>query len=202
MARIVRYPSAMKTSRILFLSLLLAVSSEAAISILIQPGSTADTTFFTVTQTAQNPTANVSGLSGYVMGMSIPTSMFNIPNLGPEISSDVWGSFVTAIGTVTDFYSGQTLSLNQLLISSNPAAVSVLGSQSILTIPTGYSQLRFEVTSAGPVETQISYSALVPGVHTATDTLFGEVTVTVVPEPSSLVLGLAAVPLLGGRRRS
>lgn len=198
---IVSFPPAMKTFRILSLSFLLAASSDAAISILIQPGSTADTTFFTVTQTAQNPTANVSGLTGYVMGMSIPTSMFNIPNLGPGFSSDIWGSFVTAIGTVTDFHSGQTLSLDRLLISSNPAATSVLGSQSILTIPTGHPQLRFEVTSAGPVETQIAYAALVPGVHTATDTLFGEVTVTVVPEPSALVIALAALPLLGRRKR-
>ncbi len=190
----------MKAFRI-FLPLLSSIAtSNAAVSILIQPGATPDTTFFTVTQTAQNPTANVSGLTGYVMGMSIPTSMFNIANLGPGYSSDIWGSFVTALGTVTDSYSGQALTLDRLLISLT-SAVSVLGSQSILTIPTGHSSLRFEVTSPGPVETQVAYAALVPGVHTVTDTLFGDVTVTIIPEPSAFALALAPVPLLSRRRR-
>ncbi|RYD23315.1 MAG: hypothetical protein EOP88_04700 [Verrucomicrobiaceae bacterium] len=191
----------MKPSRILALFLLLAASADAAISIVIQPGITPDTTIFTVTQTAPNPTANVAGLSGYVMGMSIPTAMFNIPGLGPGFSSDVWGSFTTALGTVTDTYSGQSLTLDRLRISSNPAVASVFGSQSILIIPTGHSELRFEFASAGSVETQISYAALVPGVHTAPDTLFGEVTVTVVPEPSALMIGMASMPLFLRRRR-
>jgi hypothetical protein len=193
--------SVMKLPRVLSLSLLAAASAEAAISIVIQPGAAPDTTIFTVTQTAQNPTANVAGLSGYVMGMSIPTAMFNIANLGPGFSSDVWGSFTSSLGTVTDFHSGQSLTLDRIRISSNPVAVSVLGSQSILIIPTGFSELRFEFASAGPVETQISYAALVPGVHTATDTLFGQVTVTVVPEPSAVLITMASIPLFFRRRK-
>lgn len=197
----VNHLSIWKASRITAISFLLACYSDAAVSIVIQPGSTPDTTFFTVTQTAQNPTANVTSLSGYVMGMSIPTSMFNIPNLGPGYSSDVWGSFMNSLGSVTDFYSGQTLTLDRFRISSNPSQVSLLGSQSILIIPTGHSSLRLELTSTGPVETQIAYAALVPGVHTATDTLFGEITVTVVPEPSTFAFVLlSALPLFARER--
>ncbi|RYD50129.1 MAG: hypothetical protein EOP85_00230 [Verrucomicrobiaceae bacterium] len=192
----------MKTLKSSLFFFLLACPVHAAVSIVVQPGSTAGTSWFTVTQTTDSPTLAVSGLSGYVMGMSIPSAMFNVPMLDPDHYTDIWGLFPTPLATVRDVYSGQALSLNQLRVASSPSGISVLGSQSILTIPTGHSSLRLEVISAGPVETDIPYDGLVPGYYTAYDVVFGEVAVTVVPEPSTaMFMSALSVSLLFRRKK-
>ncbi len=183
------------------LSLLLTWHCHAAVSILIEPGATPGTTLFTVTQTSPSPVLAVSGISGYASGMSIPTAMFNIPGMGPGLSTDVLGILSNSLATITEFYSGQTFQLDHLRVASN-GGPSLLGFDHLFTLPTGHPYVRFDVDSPAPVEINIAYEGLVPGVYTMGDTLFGSITYTVIPEPSSLVLAAVASTILLGRRRT
>ena len=189
--------------KILLCLVLLSAPCRAAVSILIGPGTTPETTTFTVTQTSASPLLDVSGISGYVLAMSIPTSMFNIPGLDPGTSSDIYGDLIAPVATITEFFSGQSYLLKKIFISSDPLEASYLGFDTVFVVPDGATSLRFDVTTAGPVETNISLEALHPGVHVIEDPLFGTVTVTVVPEPGSLaLLALPALTLLARRRRT
>ncbi len=189
--------------KILLCLLLLSAPCRAAVSILIGPGTTPETTTFTVTQTSASPVHDVSGIGGYVFGMSIPTSMFNIPGIGSGMSSDIYGDLIAPVATITEFFSGQSYLLKKLFISSNPLAASYLGFDTVFLVPQGATSLRFDVATAGPVETNISLEALHAGVHVIEDPLFGTVTVTVVPEPGSMALVvLPALMLLARRRRT
>lgn len=194
--------SGMKLHRMFAVLFLLCCHAEAAVSIVIEPGATEETTVFTVTQTSPSSVLSVSGLSGYASGMSIPTSMFNIPGLGSGHSSDVMGVLPDSLAAITEYYSGQTFLLNPLRVSSNPADASLLGFDHLFTLPTGFPTLRFDVAPAGPVVMDIAYEGLVPGVYTMSDTLFGTVTYTVVPEPSTLMNFGFLIPFFFRRRRS
>lgn len=192
----------MNVLKILSLLILSACYSRAAISILIQPGQNVGTTLFTVTQISASPVLSVPDLSGYVSGMSMPTAMFNIPGLDSGYSSDIWGTLPNSLATVTESFSGQAFLLNQLRISADSSAPSLFGFDHLFILPDDASSLRFDVISSGPVEINIAYEALFPGVYTATDTLFGVVTVTVVPEPStSAFMATAWIPLFIRKRR-
>ncbi|RYD80772.1 MAG: PEP-CTERM sorting domain-containing protein [Verrucomicrobiaceae bacterium] len=193
----------MKILRISAMLVLLGIPSQAALSIVIEPGSTPDTTIFTVTQTSPSPLLDVAGMSGYAMGMSIPTAIFNVPGLGPGLSTDIYGILSNPVTVVTEFYSGQTFLLNQLRVSSDLSSPSLLGFDHLFTIPSGNPSLRFDVAPAAPAEINISYQAFHPGTYTSADTLFGAITITVIPEPSVLLLlGSAVVPLVFRRRKS
>jgi hypothetical protein len=193
----------MKTIHLLPLLFVLASPAQAAISIIIQPGPTPATTVFTLTQTSPPLTLPVAGVSGYVSGMTIPTSMFNIPGLDSGMSTDITGNLGNSLATINETFSSQSFQLVGLLVSANPSAPSLLGFDSLFVIPGFASSVRFEALSAGPVPLGISYGALFPGVHTVEDTLFGTVTVTVVPEPSaSLLLAATVMPFMFYRRRA
>ena len=185
---------------VLFLSFI-ATPCRAAVSILVQPGSTSEKTFFTVTQTSPSPLLEVSGLPGYALAVSIPTAIFNIPDFGEGSSSDIHGGLGASIATIRESISGQTFSVTGLLVSANPSLASMLGFDHLFTFPTGFSSVRFEVESAGAIETNIPIYVLNPGVYSIEDTLFGTVTVTVVPEPSGTALLASGMALLAARRR-
>jgi hypothetical protein len=191
----------MKSLKILFFLVLLASPSRAALSILIQPGPIADTTFFTVTQTSPSPVLNVSGIGGYVSGISIPTSMFQISSSGSAASSDIQGDLSDSLATITEVFSGQTFLLNRLRVSADPSAPSSLWFDRPYTVPVGATSLRFDVTPAGTVGINISYEALVPGFHTINDVAFGAVNVTVIPETSTCAfLAVAVLPRFRRKR--
>jgi len=195
-------PMIMRPVKIFLCLFLLSVPCQAAISILVEPGSTTGTTFLTVTQTSASPLLDVSGISGYAIAMSIPTSMFNIPGLGSGTSSDIYGDLLVSVATITEVFSGQTFSLSKILISSDPLEPSFLGFDPVFIIPSGTASLRFDAATTGPMETNISLAALHTGVHSIEDPLFGTITVTVVPEASSLALvALPGLALLSRRRR-
>lgn len=187
---------------LLLLTFLLAIPAQAAVSILIQPGPTPETTLFTLTQTSPPLTLTVAGLSGYASGMAIPTAMFNIPGLGAGFSSDITGPLGNSLATINETFSGQSFQLDRLRVSSNSAVASLLEFNSLFVIPNFAASIRFEAISAGPVPTNISYDALFPGTYSTEDTLFGTVTVTVIPEPSgALLLALTSIAFLGRRKR-
>lgn len=175
---------------------------QAAISILVEPG-VPGTSIFTVTETAPNPLLNVANVSGYVLGMDLPTSMFNIPGLGGGSSSDIEGDLTSSIATITEVFSNQSFLFKHLVVSAD-SGPSILYFDPIFLIGgVGPTSLQFEVTSLGPVATNIGFEALNAGVHSVDSTIFGSVMVTVVPEPSSAILiAAAAIPLLSRRRRA
>ena len=183
--------------------LFLSLPARAAVTIIVQPGPTAGTTLITLTQTSPPITLDVAGLSGFASGISIPNSMFNIPGLGPGESSDIFGNLANPLATVTEAFSGQSFQLSKLQVSANPSIPSLLGFDSVFVIPSGASSIRFEAVSAGPVPTNIGYAVLVPGIHSVEDTLFGTVTVTVIPEASTcLLLAATLIPSIIRRKRS
>lgn len=191
----------MTAIKLILCLILSAAPCRAALSILIKPGTVGDTTVFTFTQTSPSPILNVSGIAGFVMGISIPNSMFNIPDFGPGSSSDITGDLGFSLAAVTENYSGVTYILNGLHISADPARVSFLGFGSTYFVPAGASFLQFEFGAAGLQESSISIHALNPGVHTIEDPLFGTVTVTIIPEPgSALLAGMGACALFIRRR--
>lgn len=185
----------------LALALLAVVPCRAAVSILVQPGATPDTSIFTITQTSPGPVTGISGVSGYSLGISLPTAMFNIPGLDPESSSDIFGDLTSPVGTVTEVFSGELFDLTKLRISANPALGSVLGFDRVFEFPIGASALQFEVGTLGPVETNVSLLALHQGTHVIEDTLLGTVTVTVIPEPAAALLLPLSASLAWRRRR-
>lgn len=193
----------MSPLRLLLAWFLIAAPCNAAVSILIEPGTNSSKTFFTVTQTSPGPILAVSGLSGYASAMSIPTAIFSI-GAGSEVTSDIYGGLGASIATITESVSGQTFSLTGIQISANPSLPSLLGFNRLFTLPTGFSTVQFEAQTAGPVETNIPLFVLNPGVYTVEDTLFDTVTVTVVPELSGLALLAASVSIgaIGRRRRN
>ncbi len=193
---------AMQLIKILPLVGLLAIPAHAAVSIVITPGPTAGTTIFTLTQTSPPLTLPVAGIVGYASGMAIPTSMFNLPGFDSGIYTDIFGNLSNSLATVTETISGQSFQLDHLRVSADPSLPSLLGFNSLFVIPNFATSVRFEAASTGPVSTTISYAALFPGVHSVEDTLFGTVTVTVVPEPSACLLFAPTwLPLLFHRRR-
>lgn len=193
----------MKCLRTLFYLILSCVSCHGAISILVQEGTTSETTVFTVTQTSANPLLNVSGVSGYVSGIALPTSMFNIPGFHGG-SSDIYGDLNVPVATITEIFSSQTFLFNKLRVSADPLLPSLLGFDHPFTIPHLAGSIQFAAETAGPVEVNISLDALRLGVHQTEDTVFGTVTVTVVPEPGGILtlwLGLAAGLILRRKRQ-
>ena len=170
---------------------------QAAVSILIESGAPG-TSVFTITQTAPNPLYNVVGIGGYASGMSLPTSMFNIPDLGS--GGDIMGDLLPSVATIREIFSNRSYQLTGLVISSD-GSPSLLRFNQLYTLG-GASHFQFSVTTSAPVVTNIPMEALYPGVHTISDTLFGLITVTVVPEPGSLALFAgAAIPFAMRRRR-
>lgn len=192
----------MSIPKALLISASLVLPCKAAVSILVQPGTIPDTTLYTVTQTSASPSVNVSGVSGYVFGMRLPTSMFNIPDLDPGYSSDVFGNLISPIASVTETYSGQSFLLSKLWVRADPGMDSLLGFDRDFTFSTQAGTLLFDVESLGSVELNIAYEALQPGVHVVDDLLFGTITVTVIPEPATGTLALAAAGLWLRRRRA
>lgn len=193
----------MRCLKTLFCLILSCVPCHGAISILVQRGNTSGTTIFTVTQTSANPLLNVSGISGYVSGMSLPTSMFDIPGF-PGGSSDIYGDLNVPVATVTEIFSNQAFLINKLKVSADPSLPSLLGFDHVFTIPSLSSSVQFAAESVGPVEVNISFDALAPGIHQVQDTVFGTVTVTVVPEPAGILTafsGLAAGLMIRRRRQ-
>lgn len=190
----------MRPVTILLFLILIASPCRAAVSILVQPGSSSETSFFTVTQNSPSPLLEVAGLSGYASAMSVPTAMFGIGS-GDIPVTDIYGGLGASVATITESVSGQTFSLTGVQISVDPDRPSLLGFYRLFTLPTGYSTVQFEAETAGPVETTIPFRVLNPGVFTVEDTLFGTVTVTVIPEPSGIILLPGGMALLAIRRR-
>ena len=173
------------------------VPAAAAVSIFVEPDSSGNAVF-TVTQTAPNPVLNVSGAVGFVLGMEIPTSMWNIPD--QQASSSIEGTVAT-LGSITETFSQAGRLLNRLRISAD-ASPSLLLFDTVLEIGPGASAVQFQLKSAGPVPTSISFAALTPGTHSVPSLNFGSVVVTVVPEAASAALvGTAALALVSRRRR-
>jgi hypothetical protein len=185
--------------RVLVVTLVAMLPCRAAVSILITPGSTPDTSVFTITQTAPAPVLPVAGTVGYVAGIALPTAMFDIPGSGS--SSDIFGDLSAPVGTVTELSSGEMFQLSKLQISSDPSRASVLGFDRPFIIPIGAGQVRFALANSGPVEVNVSFLALRQGIHSIQDTAFGPVTVTIVPEPSTALLLVPALAAVRRRRR-
>lgn len=178
-------------------ALVLAAPAHAAVSILIEP-SLSGGTVFTITQTSPNPILGIGGLSGYVLGMDLPVSIFNIPGSG---SSAISGTFPTVLGTVTEDFTHQSFQLTGLFIGGGGTAPYALLTFAPIYLTSGQPSARFDVTQAVPVETSISPDALAAGTHSVNSLLFGTVTVTVIPEPSaSAIFTLASLPLFRRRR--
>ncbi len=178
---------------------LLCNSAQAAISILIEPDS-AGGTVFTFAETSPSPTLNVSGISGYVLGIDLPIGMFH-PDVYGSGSSAISGDFPSPLGTVTETFSGQSFLISGLFIRPSEPAGAVLTFDPIHIIG-GVSGVRFELSGEPSATTNISPDALIPGVHTVNSTLFGTVTVTVVPEPSLAIYLTAALLPFALRRRT
>ncbi len=196
----IRFPPMIPLKLLAFL-VLIPAPCQAAVSILIQPGPSPGTAVFTLTQTSPSPVVDVSGITGYSQGISLPTSMFNFPALDPGHSSDVFGDLVSSVGTITEAFSGEMFELTKLRISSDPFVDSLLGFDRLFTVPIGAGSLRFDVETAGEVVLNIAFEALHPGVHLTDDLLFGTVTVTVIPEPSAGALLLLAAGFSWRRKR-
>ncbi len=176
----------------------LCPSAFAAISILIEPDSSGGTVF-SFSQTAPNPTLNVSGISGYALGIDLPFGMFH-PDVYRDSSSIISGDFPSPLGTVTEVFSGRSFLIAGLFIQPSEPAGAVLTFDPIHLIG-GVSSVRFELSGEPGAATAISPDALIPGVHTVNSTLFGTVTVTVVPEPSlAIYLTAALLPFVLRRR--
>lgn len=197
----------MKFTRLFVCLSLIVAPCHAAVSILVEPGSTSSTTFFTVTQTSPNPLLNVGGIVGYASGIEVPTAMFAVGGSNSPVT-DIFGVFGASIATVTESVSGETFSLTGVRIVNDPSLPSAFGFDRLSLLSQGTSAIQFEMASSGAVETSIPASALNPGTYTIEDVLFGTVTVTVlpesftaVPEPSGLVLFGAGTCLLVARRR-
>ena len=185
-----------KTLPFLLTGILLTAPANAAVSILIQPDAIGGTVF-TITQTAPNPIVGVNGIAGYVSGVDLPLSMFNIADAGS--GSAIQGTFPTPLGSATEQSTSQSFSLAGLHIGDTAAWIAFAP---VFTFG-GQSTIQFEIDAPVPVATPISPDALNPGVHAVSSILFGNVTVTVIPEPS--VFGFAACGALAlfgrGRRR-
>ena len=186
-----------KTLPFLLTGILLTAPANAAVSILIQPDAIGGT-LFTITQTAPNPIVGVgASIAGYISGLDLPTGMFNVANSGP--GSAIQGTFPTPLGSATEQSTSQSFSLAGLHIGDTAAWIAFAP---VFTFG-GQSTIQFEIDAPVPVATPISPDALNPGVHTVSSILFGNVTVTVIPEPS--VFGFAACGALAlfgrGRRR-
>lgn len=189
--------------KLILAGILFAAPCHAAVSILVQPGSDSEHSVFTVTQTSPSPIVYRPSLVfvGYAIGMALPTSMFNIPDFSPGFSSDIHGTLLFPLARVVETYTGQFFALNDLRISVNPSMDSTLGFDRMFSFPSGADAFRFEVESAGPVELNIPHEMLHPGIHATNDAIFGDITVTVVPEPSAAVASLIGGCVLLMRRR-
>ncbi len=183
-----------KASPLFFCGMLLASRADAAISILIEPDGTG-ATVFTINQTSPNPLLNVAGITGYALGIDLPLSMFNISS--PVQSSAISGNFATPLGNATESYGGQRFSIAGLHIDEITAYLAF----SPIFILSSQSSAQFVVEAPLPVTTTLSPDALNAGTHSVNSVLFGTVTVTVVPEPSTLTLTAAIAPALLWRRR-
>ncbi len=183
----------MKSILSLLAALALSGPARAAVSIVIEPSSSGGTVF-TITQTAENPVLPLSGVTGYALGMALPPSIFNIPGSGT-----ISGGFPTSLGTVTEILTNQSFQLRGLQIG--PGESHAILEFLPIYLTSSQTTAQFTVTQPAPVETSISPEALVAGVHTVSDALFGTVTVTVVPEAAtSAFLPLVAFGLFKRRR--
>lgn len=186
----------MKLPITLAASLVLSASSHAAISITIEPSAPGYTTW-TLTQTSASPEIDVVNVWGAGGGISLPVSMFDSTWFQSAVTSPVIGDFSAVFVTVSEIHSDQTFLIETFRIATYPG----LDFDHDFTLPNGQTTARFEVTQTIPSEAEIDYSALTPGVHT-TETMFGPLTVTVIPEPSSAILFTStALGLLYRRRR-
>lgn len=168
---------------------------HGAINILIEPNALGGTQF-TITQSSPGPVLSVTNVYGYAAGLDLPLSLFTAAVIGTP--SSIVGAFPTPLGTLSEVYSSQTFSLSALELNSSAAYIMFTP----LFEVSPYSTAQFEVTTSSPVDTPISPEAFNPGTHAISSLIFGTVTVTVIPEPSSAALIAGAGLTLLRRRRS
>lgn len=184
----------------LLLSALLTGASRAALTITIAPGTTGS--LFTVVQTSPSPVFGTDAVtSGLVLGIPLPgQSLVQNPAL---VTSGSY-AFSASLGTVGESGATGSTAIDHLTLGSDSQLGQVSGSLSLsgfLTISSGSSH-QFLFGPGATAEVPVNFSTFVPGTFTVTDVVFGQVTAIVVPEPASLMLGLAgALPLLGRRSR-
>ena len=189
----------MKILKIIAASLVLSASSHAAISITIEPTFSGST--WSLTQTSAAPILNISGLSGYAIGLQLPYSMFHLASSEIPVTPAIGGLGGT-LAVVSELVSGAVFTLGGLQISSSPLSDPSLLPFNSVWKTSGHGTAQFQIVDTNAIETSIPLRVYNPGVHTIHDTLFGTITVTVIPEPSAPILFTsAALGLLYRRRR-
>lgn len=173
-------------------------SADAAISITIAPDGLGGTTY-TFIQTSPNPTLSVALASSSALKMELPPGMFDPIILGGTQSGDITGTF-DKIARLQDVGSGFQYDVVGLFISSTLSSASFEFHRPFAQGP-GQTNVQFELVSGAPGLLTVSPDALVEGTHSIGSTLFGTVTVHVIPESTSVSLAFLGSLLLARRQR-
>lgn len=182
------------------------LSAEAAVTITIAPDGLGGTTY-AFTQTAPNPTMSVEMASTGDLRMDLPPGMFDPMVRGGDGMSDIYGSF-EILARFRDLYSGVSYDVVGMVISHTLSYAS-FGFQRPFASRLSQTEAQFELFPGAAGALGISPMTLVAGTHSVGSLLFGTVTVSVIrepsslviPEPSSLVLLLLGAVALTKRRR-
>ena len=173
-------------------------TSQAAITITITPGVSG--TSFSVTQTTANPLIALGASTvGFVNGIAIAPGAFN-QDIGSVGYVD---TFSPRLGTLTDLFGGALANLvgfSFFFDTGTSLYRPSLDFDSIITLGSNQAhQLQFSNATTSSIG--INFSRFVLGTHVAVDSIFGEVTTVVIPEPSSIILAFTSSGLMVLRRR-
>jgi hypothetical protein len=175
-----------------------SLASHAAITITITPGVSG--TSFSVTQTAPNPLIALGATTvGYVAGIALAPGAFD-QDIGSVGFVD---TFSPRLGTLTDLFggaSGDIVGFSFFFDVGSSLYRPSLNLDSIISL--GSNQAHQMQFSGGTTsEIGIDFSRFVLGTYVATDSLFGEITTVVIPEPNSIILASIGTGLIAFRRR-
>jgi hypothetical protein len=185
--------------------LLLALSSNlvsAAITITIAPDGSGGTTFI-FSQTTDNPNFPISNASGGGFYLELPPSIFS-PSLiggGGQLSPIATARNLSPIlATFIDAGSGFSYDVSFLVIGSD-LSYGAFGFDRPFSAAQGQMEGRLDLVEGSAVSSETSPAELVLGTRTISSSLFGTVTVNVIPEPTSSLLVVLSSLLLSRRHR-
>ena len=185
--------------------LFLALTSNlvnAALTITITPNGAGGSTFL-FSQTSASPSFTISDVSNGVLYIELPPSMFGpsvIPSYNPFLPTTTIQILNPILASFIDASSGLTYDVGFLAIRDD-LSTAAFGFNSPFSAAEGQTEGRLDLVRGLAVDTGPTPAGLVLGAHTVSSTLFGTVTVNVIPEPTSVCLVLLSSFLLARRYR-
>jgi hypothetical protein len=175
---------------------------SAAISITIAPNGSGGTTF-QFNETTANPNFPIANASGAGFRIELPPSMFSpLIIAGGGTIGEISGYMNPIVATFTDGISGFSYEADFLSIGGD-LSYGYFDFDRPFSPAQGQTEGRMDLVEGAAVTSTISPDALVMGTHTISSSLFGTVTVNVIPEPTSVLLvALSSLLLLRRNRRT